>query len=170
VLYPHLVTSVPERAQRASAGAALATVLAGPLRSLVVPLLEDRPRESKLRAASGVVRPPVQSRDTWICELLSDENTWVVSCAAYYTGAKRITSATDRVISLLERPSPIIRETALEALEAILPVQELPRTVAPVLWDDFQPIKKRVDRMLDRIIDQVELDRAHGTVEEVLPA
>jgi HEAT repeat protein len=169
-LYPNAVSTYPDLEHRSHAYTALASILDGQLRRCVLPLLEATPRETKLRAATGVMRAPVQSTEAWITELLTDENLWIVTTAIHYVGARKMTAVTERVFAHLDRPSPLVRETALETLEALLPIEKLPRSVAPVLWDEFVPIRKRVDRMLERIVDKVELDRAHGTVEEVFPS
>jgi hypothetical protein len=37
----------------------------------------------------------------------------------------------------------------------------------PVLWDEVRPIRKHVDRLLERIVDEAEMRAAHGIVERV---
>lgn len=164
-LYPHVPLSA-EPAQRAVTLEALDTIPDAGLRRRIRPLLEWAPRRVRLLSATGILAPPRKTRDDWLRELLSDESSWVVTCAIAYAGAFKVSSAKDTILALLERPSAVLRETALEALEALVPIHELPRAIAPLLWDDFAPIRRRVDKDLERIIDQVELNRAHGSLEE----
>jgi HEAT repeat protein len=164
-LYPNVPLSA-DAAQRAVTLEALDLIRDSTLRGRVRPLLEWLPRLEKLATASGILAPPKKTRDEWLRELLSDESPWVVTCAAAYAGAFGVTAVKDAILAHLERPNPVLRETALEALEALVPIEELPRAVAPVIWDEYEPIRKRVDKDLERIIDQVELNRAHGALEE----
>ncbi len=153
---------------RASAREVLPVLLALPLRKAVLPLIEDSPASAKLAGTTGILKPPALSLEAWICELLTDSDRWVLCAAAYYAGAKRLEGVSGRLVALLERRDPVIRETALHALEQLLPVSGLPAAVKPVIWDEDEKIKERVDRLLERIVDQVELDRAGGAVQEAL--
>ena len=159
-LHPHAMLS------RASAIEALSHLLPARLRPTVLPLFEGSSPEKKLAAARGVCAPPDLSVEAWVGELLTDGDRWILCAAAYYAGARKIKAVADRLVALLERQEPVLRETALFALDRLLPIQQLPRAVKPVIWDDDVAIQKHVDRMLEKIVDQVELDRAQGAVQE----
>jgi hypothetical protein len=91
----------------------------------------------------------------------------VVACAAEYARAHEMRDAVPRLRGLLDHPSELVRDGALGALEVLLEIDQLPAAVEPLLWDEFGPIRARVDRLLERLIDHVEYVRAQGAVEEV---
>jgi HEAT repeat protein len=160
-LHPHALLA------RASAVEALPALLSAPLRKAVLPLLEPgAAAATKLAGATGLLKPPVLSIEAWVCELLTDRDRWVLCAAAHYAGAKRLEGVVGRLQALLERRDPVIRETALHALEQLLPISRLPAALKPVIWDEDDMIKDKVDTLLERIVDQVELDRAGGAVQE----
>ncbi|MEZ0227522.1 MAG: hypothetical protein ACAI25_02780, partial [Planctomycetota bacterium] len=150
----------------ATAAEVLPNLLAGAAKDAAMPLFESSTALQKLAQAQGVLRPPRQNVEAWIRELLSDGDRWVLCAAAHYAGVRRIAGVSEKLEALLERKDRVIRETALQALERILPVQKLPLAVKRVLWDEDDKIKRSVDRLLERILDQVEFDRAEGAAQE----
>ncbi len=159
-LHPHAVIS------RASAAEVLPNVLSGPSRDAVLPLFDSSPLPEKLAAATGILRPPQQSVEAWVRELLTDGDRWVVCAAAHYAGVRKLGGVEEQLVSLLDRTDGVIRETALQALERLLPIHRLPTAVQRVLWDEDGNIQRSVDRLLERIVDKVEFDRAEGRAQE----
>lgn len=146
---------------------ALSNRLAPDLARALLQLYSARPRSEKLRLTSGVLRPPERSPEEWIFELVAAEASWTLTAATSWAGAQRVESATPRIQGLLERPEPYLREAALEALEQLLPVEQLPRVVRPLLWDEVPAIRERVDEVLEQIVDEAELRHASGALERV---
>lgn len=166
-LHPDAVGLTPEPARRAVVIDALASQLDPALSRGLLRLFSGLRREDTLRGALGMLRPPARSSTEWLLEQLGAEDPWAVVAAATWVGAHEVMEATPRILGLLDRPQALLREAALETLERLLPVEELPRVVRPLLWDESAAIRERVDRILGRIVDAAELRHASGTVERV---
>ena len=122
-LYPHagfavIATNLRETdpVRRANALEVLDGVLDRELRARVLPLVDDAPHATKLRAAAAVFALPVQDEVAWLRELLADRASWMVACAAYYAGMHRIAAVGDRLAELARETEPVVREAAELAL------------------------------------------------------
>jgi HEAT repeat protein len=166
-LHPEAISRPPAPEQRRAVIETLANLLDAGLRRRILPLFSDAPRARKLSFATGLLRPPSQTTEAWLGELLCDEDAFVVGCATYHIAVHKVAALKDRVLALLARPSSLVRETALRAVEPLVTVPELPGVVTPLLWDEFAPIRARVDAMLERIVDHVEMSRARGQLTRV---
>jgi len=131
----------PER--RAAALELLDTVLDGSLRPLVVPLLDERPRASRLRQVEGIAPPPQLSPEEWLAELLRDESLWVVAAACHAAGALELRGAAPGLRPLLAHPVAWVREAALAALARLLPAGEAARAALELAADPFEPARRR---------------------------
>lgn len=160
-LHPYALIS------RVSAAETLPNILVGPSKDAVMPLFDaTAPVAQKLWNAHGVLAPPKQGVEAWVRELLTDGDRWVICAAVHYAGARKLVGVEEQLVALLDRRDEVIRETALHALERLLPIQRLPKAVKLVLWDEDDKIQRSVDRILERIVDQVEFDRAEGAAQE----
>ncbi|MBL4850453.1 MAG: HEAT repeat domain-containing protein [Planctomycetes bacterium] len=148
--------------------AALSNRLAPDLARALLGLYGAQPRSEKLRGATGVLLPPERAPEEWLFELLGAEAAWTLTAATSWAGAHRVSSAIPRITGHLQRPEPYLREAALEALEQLLPVDQLPRVIRPLLWDEVPAIRERVDELLERIVDEAELRHATGELERVV--
>jgi HEAT repeat protein len=90
-----------------------------PLKALVVSLVEESTRESRLATARRRLKLPARTRDGWVEALLDDPNAWMVACAAYYAGAAEVLAARPKLAALAADPRAVVRETAADALSRI---------------------------------------------------
>ncbi len=88
---------------------------AGTIKSLVITLVDESPRELKLSAVSRRLKLPARARDGWVTALLDDPNAWMAACAAYYAGAAGVVSARPKLDALTRDPRAVVRETATRA-------------------------------------------------------
>ncbi len=114
VVRANLADADPGR--RANAVELLDSVLDRRLRRLLIPLVDDSPRYTKLKAAEASLELPRRAREAWVATLLADENTWMVACAAYYAGMTDVIAALPALGALGTHPSPLVRETAALAV------------------------------------------------------
>lgn len=154
----------PDEARRANAIEILDGTIEGPLRAQLLPLLDDTTRAEKIKAGASFFTLPGSGddeqagADAWIAELLEDENAWVRACAAHYAGATVATHVTPKLHDLLEHDrEPIVRESALAALENLASSAELKSIAEKALRDEFLPLKKRADRLLSSTADVAAL-------------
>ena len=155
------------RSRRTLVLEALSNRLAPDLARALLGLFGARPRSEKLRLATGALRPPERTAEEWLLELVGAEAAWTVTAATTWAGAYGVEAATARIQCHLQRPEPYLREAALEALEALLPIEQLPRVIRPLLWDEAPAIRERVDEVLERIVDEAELRHTSGALERV---
>jgi len=106
---------------RAGALEILDHVLEPRLRRLLVPLLDGRSRSARLREVSGVLRLPRRSRDAWLPALAADEDDWIAAAALHHAAAGGIALPGSALASLLEHPTPFVREAALSAAIRLFP-------------------------------------------------
>ncbi|MBK6531418.1 MAG: cyclic nucleotide-binding domain-containing protein [Deltaproteobacteria bacterium] len=91
----------------------------GPLKALVVSLIEESPRGPRIAAVARRLKLPARTREAWVEALLDDGSAWMVACAAYYAGAAEVLSARPRLRALARDPRAVVRETAEDALARI---------------------------------------------------
>jgi AAA family ATP:ADP antiporter len=153
----------PSPAARANAVEILDNILSRPLKRRLLPLLDDTPRQRKLRDGGKLFHLPQLPAEAWVGELICDENGWVVACTAHYAASRPGASALGTLVvpsgsppavrraALLEHPFPLVRETVLAALEKLLPPEELLPIAAAAKQDDFPPIRARARAIATRL-------------------
>lgn len=94
----------------------LENVLSPQLRSLLLPLLDSEvPASSRIELANRVLGTEVASSTEAVHSLLSSEDPWLRSCAAYAIGALNLEGFDGQLERLSTDPDPLLRETARQA-------------------------------------------------------
>jgi ATP/ADP translocase/HEAT repeat protein len=152
LIYAGIQDSNPQEVTRRRANSVelLENVLDRPLRRVLFPLVEDAPRDVKLRAAAESF--PVERREpeSRLCELCADENVWVRACAIELAGERPDWSLESGVVQNLDHASPMVREAAIAALEKRMPLAALARAVEKRAGDESEPVRLRVEAILAR--------------------
>jgi AAA family ATP:ADP antiporter len=152
VLYPdagmeHILAGIRDAGEatagrrRANAVELLDTLLDRRLKRRLLPLVEDAPRQERLREAEealGVVR---SSRADAIRDLLHDENAWVRACALYYATHRSFAVDPEQLTEAVADPNPIVRETALACSTRLGPERALQLAQARIA--DENPVVRR---------------------------
>jgi len=94
----------------------LENILSPQLRSLLLPLLDSEvPATSRTELANRVLGTQVESGAEAVQSLLSSEDPWLRSCAAYAIGALNLEGFDGQLERLSSDPDPLLRETARQA-------------------------------------------------------
>lgn len=94
----------------------LENILSPQLRSLLLPLLDSEvPVPSRIELANRVLGTQVASGAEAVQSLLSSEDPWLRSCAAYAIGALNLDGFEGQLERLSTDPDPLLRETARQA-------------------------------------------------------
>jgi len=138
--------------RRSNAIELLDNLLDRPLRQRLFPLLEDVPRDARLRAAAPLFAlPSTADKPARLRELLVDENAWVRACALYLAGESTEASLVPAMRESLDHPSAVVREACLAALEKVCEPAELLRVAQTRLRDGSEQIRLRAETLLARL-------------------
>ncbi len=137
--------------RRANALELLENLLDRPLRAKLFPLLEDLPREARLRAAAEHVTLPSLDAAARTRELLSDESPWVRACALYLCGERPDPALEGLVAESLEHSAPMVREASVAALEKMLPLSQLGPRMEKRANDDSPMVRERARAILQAV-------------------
>jgi ATP:ADP antiporter, AAA family len=129
--------------RRATAIELVDNVASRELRRKLLPLLDDGPVPTRLRAASLDFPSPPRSLLDHLKALIDDEAAWVRACAAWYSARDGTHATTGEVARLLDHPWEVVRETAMAALELMVPRSELVHLIRSRLHDDSPRIRIR---------------------------
>lgn len=121
-------------------------ILSDELRTLCLPLFENKTVKQQLALLRPHFYPPVLSVEGYIHDILvspgGELTEWTKACAAYAAGQLQDRSSVDGLVGLLSASDPIIRETAVWAIGAILPHEEAARLIAVCLSDPSAPVAR----------------------------
>lgn len=121
-------------------------ILSDELRMLCLPLFENKTVKQQLALLRPHFYPPVLSVEGYIHDILASPGgeltEWTKACAAYAAGQLKDKSSVDGLVGLLSASDPIIRETAVWAIGAILPREEAVRLIAVCLSDPSAPVAR----------------------------
>jgi ATP/ADP translocase len=131
---------------RANAVELLDNVLDRDVKRRLLPLLEETPRDARLRAVAEVYPQPPRSAEAALLELLGDENAWVRACACMVAKEQRLASSQDALVMNLEAPWPVLREAALASV-AELGRDDLPRLLERARHDDAAVVRARAEAL-----------------------
>jgi ATP/ADP translocase/HEAT repeat protein len=134
--------------RRAHAVELLDNVLDRPLRRRLFPLLEDLPREVKLRAAREVFPLPPADRTQRLADLLADESAWVRACTLFLCGERREGALRAPIAENLDHASPVVREATVASLEKLIAPEELARALERRPSDESAAVRARVEAAL----------------------
>ena len=132
---------------RANAVELLDNVLDRDVKRRLLPLLEESPRDGKLRAVEEVYPQPQRSSERALLELLVDENAWVRACACQLAREVKLVAASDALVKNLEAPWPVLREVALASLGELGGQAELPRLIERARRDESEVVRKRAEAL-----------------------
>lgn len=135
---------------RANAVELLDNVLDRDVKRRLLPLLEESPRDAKLRAAEELYPQPMRSMERALLELLQDENPWVRACACMLAKDLRLVAAQDALVLNLSAPWPVLREAALTSLAQLGPRPDLPLLIEKARHDEAELVRKRAAALSGR--------------------
>jgi HEAT repeat protein len=127
--------------RRANAVELLDNLLERDLKRRLVPLLEDVPREQKLRAVTDSMRIPPRSAEVATQMLCHDEVSWVRACAIYYAAQTHCLAAAEDVAAGAGDPSSVVREISLVSCASEWP--ERAASIAEARLTDEAPVVRR---------------------------
>ncbi len=134
--------------RRANAIELLDNVLDRPLRHKLFPLLEEQPREAKLRAARALFPLPQGEPAARLAELLQDESAWVRACALHLCGVQSEQAQRAEVAANLEHPWSVVREAAVFAVQRLHRPAELEHLLSGLAGDESPAVRARVEAAL----------------------
>jgi len=134
---------------RANAVELLDNVLEREVKRRLLPLLEDSPREAKLRAAEELYPQPQRSVERALFELLDDENAWIRACACLLAKELKLHAAQDGLVLNLTASWPVLREIALASV-AELGREDLPRLIERARRDEAAIVRSRAESLVHR--------------------
>ncbi len=150
VIYAGYRDASAQDAQRRKANALelLDNLLDRPLKKKLLPLLDEAPREAKVRAASEHFELPENGATQSLLDLLRDESAWVRACAIHLAGELGDSALVNDVRDGLEHPWEVVREAAVVALQKLLPLAELAGAVSRRARDEARFVRSRVADIL----------------------
>ncbi|HEX3353120.1 MAG: Npt1/Npt2 family nucleotide transporter [Terriglobales bacterium] len=102
----------------------LDNVLKGPLREMLVPLLDGKITvQERAHAAQRLVHTKIENQEQAVAALVASDDPWLRSCGAYAVGALGLKSLEGELNRCLNDSDPLLRETARAAklrLEALI--------------------------------------------------
>jgi len=135
--------------RRANALEILDNVLDKSVKRRLVPLLDDRPREARLREGVSYYSLPRLDATGWIAQLLGDANPWVTAAAAWHCGESGMAPLGPRLVELLGHRVAFVREAALMALERLLPGPGVADAARRLATDPFEPLRARAQALVE---------------------
>jgi ATP/ADP translocase len=140
----------PSPARRANALEILDAVLDKRTKRRLVPLLDDRPREAKLREGAAFFSIPRLDGRAWLEALLGDESPWIATTALGFAVEVGLPVPRAGLGALLEHDAPFVREAALLAAQRLWPEAEREAAAARLCDDPFPPLRARARALSPR--------------------
>jgi len=139
----------PSPRRRANALEILDNVLDKAVKRRLVPLLDDRPREARLREGVGLYPLPRLDAAGWLAHLLGDDSPWMAAAAAWHCGESGTAPLEPRLVELLEHRVPFVREAAFIALERLPAGPGLAAAAQRAAADPFEPLRARAQALVE---------------------
>ncbi|MBR1778758.1 MAG: HEAT repeat domain-containing protein [Alphaproteobacteria bacterium] len=128
-------------------------ILSGELRTLCLPLFENKTVQQQLALLRPHFYPPVLPVNGHIQDILEtpvgEFMDWTRACAAYTAGNIKETAFINALTGLLSDPDAIVRETAVWALGKILPREEVTRIISGNLGDSSAYVARMARFVMD---------------------
>ena len=149
-----------DRSIRANALEIIDNVLAKEESRLLLPLLEDGyTLLSRVQKGRELVSTISRSADDWMTLLLDDPHPWIVSCTLHHVAGHGLTELIDHARRHLDSKDPIVRETAVVALDRLLTAMKNPPAVDNALTqktrelarDDVTEVRRAAERLLSTL-------------------
>jgi HEAT repeat protein len=129
--------------RRAIALEILDTVLDRRLKRRLVPLLDGRSREAKLREGAAFFAVPRLDGPSWLQALLGDESPWIAAAALGFAAAEGLPVPGSGLEALLGHPAPYVREAAFLATLRLAPEGERLAAARRLAEDPYPPLRGR---------------------------
>ena len=146
-----------DRTIRANALEIVDNVLTKDESRLLLPLAEDgytlQGRVQKGRDLFSLVSC---SAEVWMTRLLNDPHPWIVSCTLYYAAEHRLAELIEHARPHLDAKDPVVRETAVVALDRLLASVErakiadsaLTQRTRELARDDVAEVRRAAEQLL----------------------
>ena len=108
------------KAIRANALEVVDNVLSKEEARLLLPLLEDHSVEEKVQKGREMFATERRSGEEWLEKLLNDPHPWVLSCTLHHVAEHQMLHFIPKVRLHLDARDPLVRETAVVALNRLL--------------------------------------------------
>ena len=119
-------------------------------KKLLLPLLEEIPRHKKLEYCKEDFELKRQSSDDWISEFLMYGSEWLMISSSFLAGKLGEARFVNQIQKLLRHPSPIVRETALQACHLLLPKEDMLPHLEVLAQDRSQGVRHLALHFLGR--------------------
>jgi len=133
----------PSPARRANALEILDAVLDKRTQRRLVPLLDDRPREARLREGARYFSIPRLAGRAWLEALLGDESPWIATTALGFAVEEGLPVPRPGLDALLDHDAPFVREAALLAAQRLWPEAERESAAGRLADDPYPPLRAR---------------------------
>ncbi|MEL7371321.1 MAG: HEAT repeat domain-containing protein, partial [Myxococcota bacterium] len=128
----HANLDAEHRVIRANALEVVDNVLDKEEARILLPLLEDHSLQEKVQKGRETFPLASRSDDDWLHVLIEDAHPWIVSCTLHHVAEQGLTRFMPQVIARLDDRDPIVRETAVVALDRLLTLA--PQAAQPAEW------------------------------------
>jgi hypothetical protein len=133
----------PSPARRANALEILDAVLDKRTKRRLVPLLDDRPREARLREGASYFSIPRLEGRAWLEALLGGESPWIATTALGFAVEEGLPVPRAGLDALLGHDAPFVREAALLAAQRLWPEAERESAARRLANDPYPPLRVR---------------------------
>jgi HEAT repeat protein len=138
----------PTPSARANAVEILDNILESHHKRLVIPMVEQQPKEVRLRIAVEEFKVERQSVNAWLRQLFAAKDPWLAVTALECTGRRRLVELAPDVEKLLIAKSPLVRETAVWALSKLLAPAEFQKIASPLAKDTAARVRQLTETLL----------------------
>ena len=119
-------------------------------KKLLLPLLEDLPRDKKLEYCKDDYKLKRQSSDDWISDFLMYGSEWLMISSSFLAGKLGEARFLNQVQKLLQHPHAIVRETAIQACQMLLPAEDLKPFLEKMTQDRGPSVRSLALHLLGR--------------------
>ena len=151
LIYMNLRSAVPTA--RSNAVEVLDNLIDREQKKLLLPLIEDLPREKVLARGAEAFPLKRQGPVLWVGEFLDAREPWLVVVALYVIAELGLTDFTTKVVDYLSHPDPVARETALRTLTVLLPPEEFASKCEELSDDDDEHVSQYAEALLREVGD-----------------
>lgn len=118
---------------------------------LLLPIVEDLPRDKVLARGAEAFELKRQEPILWVGEFLDAREPWLVVVALYVIAELGLTDFTDKVVEYLGHPDPVARETALRTLTVLLPPRVFADRCDEMTDDDDEHVSRYAESLLEQV-------------------
>lgn len=138
----------PTPAARANAVEILDNILENHHKRLVIPMIEAQPKDVRLKTAIDEFKLEHRSVNEWLRELFRGKDAWLTVAALECAGRRKLTELAPDVEKLLGAKHPLVRETAVWALNRLVAKKEFEKIVASLKQDTAPRVRQLTESLL----------------------